>query len=217
MTERADSRWSYLRGPLMSYKEAWTTLHSPILPLILSPSLGMFTTIHSSHELTFLPWNASSLAPAIAHLTKSLTVLPSHTLGSLFSLSFVCQSHPHSHGIFPHRVSNAVLCHYSPRQIFLAFRQDPLYSKWRPLSIYIASPSCEPGNQNSWPHHSPSTLLPADFCFCPIRATHGSHPWLIHISPHHHVCHQGPAWPCSSYHFWEKLWNVMENWDNGDS
>src|SRR5882724_8721098 len=36
----------------------------------------------------------------------------------------------------------AVLCHHSPRQIFLTFGQDPLYSRWQPWSIY-AAPICK--------------------------------------------------------------------------
>src|SRR5882724_8538987 len=38
-----------------------------------------------------------------------------------------------------------VLCHHSPRRIFLTLRQDPLYSRWKPLSIYVAPPLANSG------------------------------------------------------------------------
>src|SRR5882724_10901003 len=63
-------------------------------------------------------------------------------MASQFSI-LICKKH--SHG---------VLCHHSPRWIFLTFRQVPLYSRWRPWSIYAAVPSVNPGNQHSRPHHS---------------------------------------------------------------
>src|SRR5882724_9606538 len=77
-----------------------------------------------------------------------------------------------------------VLCHHSPRQIFLTFRQDPLYSRCRPLPIYVASPLANSGNLRFRPHHSFHPLTSGRFCFCPSRATHVSHPRLIHIGPH---------------------------------
>jgi len=74
-----------------------------------------------------------------------------------------------------------VLCHHSPRWIFLAFRQDPLYSRWQPLSIYVAPPSANPGNQHSWPHHSDNPLY-----FQPTFASFWAEPLVVISSAHPH-------------------------------
>jgi len=82
------------------------------------------------------------------------------------------------------RTCRDVLCYHSPRRIFLTFRQDPLYSRCRPLPIYAAPPSANSGNLRFRPCHSFHPLTSSQFCFCLSQATHGSHPRLIHISPH---------------------------------
>jgi len=106
-----------------------------------------------------------------------------------------------------------VLCHHSPRQIFLTFGQDPLYSRWQPLSIYVAPPSANSGQFIL----QASSLLPSTY-FQPIllpsepshsQVTSSAHP---HSALIYHACtSKGVAWPCGSYHFWKKPWNVMEN------
>src|SRR5882724_2182672 len=71
-------------------------------------------------------------------------------------------------------------------------------------SVYICGTAfCEPWQSTLLASSLlPSTLLPADFCFCLSQATHRPHPWLIHISPHlSHLNIKGPAQPCNSYHF----------------
>ena len=105
-----------------------------------------------------------------------------------------------------------VLCHHSPRWIFLAFGQDPLYSRWRTLSIYAAPPSANPSNQHSGPCHSSHPLY-----FWLTFASVQAKPLAGHILSSstsaliYHICtSKGVARPCSSYHFWEKLWNVIE-------
>src|SRR5882724_4472957 len=77
-----------------------------------------------------------------------------------------------------------VLCHHSPRQIFLTFRQDSLYSRCRPLPIYVAPPLVNSGILCFGPRHSFHPLTSGQICFHLSQATHGSHPWLIHIGPH---------------------------------
>src|SRR5882724_2633012 len=69
-----------------------------------------------------------------------------------------------------------VLCHHSPRQIFLTFKQDPLYSRWQPLSIYAAPPSVNPVNLHSWSHHSSHPLY-----FWPTFASFQAEPLVGHI------------------------------------
>src|SRR5882724_1024390 len=73
-----------------------------------------------------------------------------------------------------------VLCHHSPRWIFLTFRQVPLYSRCQPQSIYAALPSVNPGNQHSRPHHSfhplyfQPILLPSELSH--LWVTSSAHP-----------------------------------------
>ena len=82
----------------------------------------------------------------------------------------------------------------------------------RPLSIYAALSLPNSGNLRLGPHHSFHPRTSGQFYFRLSWATHGSHPRLIHISPHLSCLHiKGAARPCGSYHFWKKPWNVMEN------
>src|SRR5882724_10339096 len=117
-------------------------------------------------------------------------------LGSLLSMSSTAFLHVSS------AVMSTVLCHHSPRWIFLTFGQDPLYSRWQPLSIYAASPLA------TLAINTPGLLTPSiyftsgQFCFHLSRATCRSHPQLIHSSPHLSCLHiKGVAQPCGSYHF----------------
>src|SRR5882724_997343 len=80
--------------------------------------------------------------------------------------------------------ATSVLCHHSPRQIFLTFRQDSLYLRCRPLPIYAAPPSANSGILCFGPRHSFHPLTSSQICFRPNRATHRSHPRLIHIGSH---------------------------------
>src|SRR5882724_7034779 len=89
-------------------------------------------------------------------------------LGSLLSMSSTAFLHVSS------TVMSTVLCHHSPRWIFLTFRQDPLYSRWRPLSIYSASPSANPGNQHSGPPHSFHLL----YFWLILLPSRPSHSWV---------------------------------------
>jgi len=119
--------------------------------------------------------STSALAVAAPNMAPQLP--PAHSppiesrLGEL--------SNPH---VIPHLPT--VLCHHSPRWIFLTFRQDSLYSRCQPLPIYAAPPSANSGILCFRPRHSFHPLTSGRICFCPSRATHGSHPRLIHIGSH---------------------------------
>src|SRR5882724_11230056 len=66
-----------------------------------------------------------------------------------------------------------VLCHHSPRQIFLTVGQDSLYSRCRPLSIYVAPPSVNSGILHFGPRHSFHPPTSGRICFRLSRATQG--------------------------------------------
>ena len=89
-------------------------------------------------------------------------------------------------GLPTYRTSHGcdVLCHHSPRRIFLTFRQDSLYSRCQPLPICAAPPSVNSGILRFGPRHSFHPLTSGRICFRLSQATHGSHPQLIHIGFH---------------------------------
>src|SRR5882724_3412998 len=88
-----------------------------------------------------------------------------------------------------------VLCHHSPRWIFLTFRQDSLYSRCRPLPIYVAPPFGE-----LW-HFTlqVSSLLPSTYFQPNLLPSEPSHSWVT-SSAHPHrlssikLAHQ-KGWP----------------------
>jgi len=114
------------------------------------------------------------------------------------------------HGWLP---QSGVLCHHSPRQLSITFRQDTLYSDddlfqymWHCLlwtmpiiTLVLITPLIH-------------LLLPANICFHLSWATCEPHHWLIHNSFIYHLHVKGSlAQPHGSYHFRDKPWNVVES------
>jgi len=105
-----------------------------------------------------------------------------------------------------------VLCHHSPRQISLTFGQDPLYSDGDLFSIYAALPSTNHGSHHSYPHHPSHSSF--QLIFAAVQAEPpGSHiiGSFTTVSSITSACQKAPAQPCSSYHFRDKVWNMVES------
>src|SRR5882724_10612146 len=93
-----------------------------------------------------------------------------------------------------HRTFVAVLYHHSPRQIFLTFRQDPYYSRCRPLPI------CGITFSELWKFMLwASSLLPSTYFWLILLPSEPSHSWVT-SSAHPHrpssikLVHQ-KGWP----------------------
>ena len=94
------------------------------------------------------------------------------------------------------------------------YHLDKIHYIWMVTSLYICStpstnmPIITPILVTSSIH----LLLPENICFHPSQATCELHHWLIHNTLIYHICVSNPpARHCSSYHFGDKLWKVVES------
>ena len=112
-----------------------------------------------------------------------------------------------------------VLCHHSPRQISLTFRQDPLYLVGD-LCLYMQHPFNKP-----WQSWLPSSsLFPSTFYFLPIFASIWAEPSASHIissfttaSSIMSVCQKATALTPWFISFQRQAMECGGKWDNGDS
>src|SRR5882724_7384363 len=96
--------------------------------------------------------------------------------------------------------------------MFLTFRQVPLYSRWRPQSIYVALPLANPGNQHSRPCHSFHPL----YFWLILLLSEPSHLWVTSLAHPQQPssimpAHQRGSLTLQFLSFLKEAMGVMEN------